>query len=87
MRRYFAEVLESRHSPLVLVGAPAQGYRFPLIHASTKCSLVVDPSPTLERWMIGAMYNHQFGPLTITTEKSLSSSTPPSYLRDAYYQE
>ena len=25
MRRCFAEVSESRHSPLVLVGAPAQG--------------------------------------------------------------
>ena len=47
-RRCFAEVSESRHSPLVLVGAPAQGYSSPLIHARIKCSLWVDSS-TLRR--------------------------------------
>jgi hypothetical protein len=38
-RRYFSEVSESRHSPLVLVGAPAQGCSSPLIHARIKYSL------------------------------------------------
>ena len=47
-RRCFAEVSESRHSPLVLVGAPAQGCSSPLIRARIKCSLRVDSS-TLRR--------------------------------------
>ena len=47
-QRCFAEVLESRHSPLVLVGAPAQGCSSPLIRARIKCSLWVDSS-TLRR--------------------------------------
>ena len=47
-RRCFAEVSESRHSPLVLIGAPAQGCSSPLIHARIKCSLWVD-SLTLHR--------------------------------------
>ena len=42
MRQCFAEVSESRHSPLVLVGAPAQGCSSPLIRARIKCSLRVD---------------------------------------------
>ena len=40
--RCFVEVSESRHSPLVLVGAPAQGCSSPLIRARIKCSLRVD---------------------------------------------
>ena len=44
----FAEVSESRHSPLVLVGAPAQGPCSPLVRARTKCSLRADSS-TLRR--------------------------------------
>ena len=47
-RRCFAEVSDSRHSPLVLVGAPAQGCSSPLIRARIKCSLRVDSS-TLRR--------------------------------------
>ena len=47
-RRGFAEVSESRHSPLVLVGAPAQGCSSPLIRERIKCSLRVDSS-TLRR--------------------------------------
>ena len=43
-RRCFAEVSESRHSSLVLVGAPAQGCSSPLIRARIKCSLQVDSS-------------------------------------------
>ena len=46
--RYFSEVLESHHSSLVLVGAPAQGCSSPLIRARIKCSLQVDYS-TLRR--------------------------------------
>jgi hypothetical protein len=44
----FFEVSESRHSPLVLVGAPVQGCSSPLIHARIKCSLRTD-SLTLRR--------------------------------------
>jgi hypothetical protein len=40
--RCFADVSESRHSPLVLVGAPVQVSRSPLIRARTKCSLRAD---------------------------------------------
>ena len=47
-QRCFAEVSESRHSPLVLVGAPAQGCSSRLIRARIKCSLRVD-SLTLRR--------------------------------------
>ena len=47
-RRCFVEVSESRHSPIVLVGAPAQGCSSHLIHARIKCSLWVDSS-TLRR--------------------------------------
>jgi hypothetical protein len=47
-RQCFPEVSESRHSPLVLVGAPAQGCSSPLIHARIKCSLRAD-SLTLRR--------------------------------------
>ena len=47
-RRCFAEVSESRHSPLVLVEAPAQGCSSPLIRARIKCSLWAD-SLTLRR--------------------------------------
>ena len=46
--RCFAEVSESHHSPLVLVGAPAQGPCSPLVRARTKCSLRADSS-TLRR--------------------------------------
>ena len=44
MRRCFAEVSESRHSPLVLIGAPMQWCSSPLIRARIKCSLRVDSS-------------------------------------------
>ena len=47
-RRCFAEISESRHSPLVLVEAPAQGCSSPLIRARIKCSLLIDSS-TLHR--------------------------------------
>ena len=43
-RRCFAEVSNSRHSPLVLVGAPMQGSCSPLVCARTKCSLRADSS-------------------------------------------
>ena len=41
-RRCFVKVSKSRHSPLVLVGAPAQGCSSPLIHTRIKCSLWAD---------------------------------------------
>jgi hypothetical protein len=40
--RCFPEVSKSRHSALVLVGAPTQGCSSPLIHARIKCSLRAD---------------------------------------------
>jgi hypothetical protein len=36
---FFPEVSKSRHSSIVIIGAPAQGYRSPLVLARTKCSL------------------------------------------------
>ena len=48
MRGCFAEVSKSRHSPLVLVGAHAQGCSSPLIRARIKCSLRANSS-TLRR--------------------------------------
>ena len=47
-RRCFPEVSESRHSPLVLVRAPAQGCSSPLIRIRIKYSLRADSS-TLRR--------------------------------------
>jgi len=44
----FTEVSKSRHTPLVLVGAPTQGPCSPMVHARTKCSLWAD-SLTLRR--------------------------------------
>ena len=41
-RRCFSEISESRHSPLILVGAPAQGCSSPLIRAKITCSLRAD---------------------------------------------
>jgi hypothetical protein len=37
--QFFPGVSKSRHSSLVLVGAPTQGYRSPLVLVRTKCSL------------------------------------------------
>jgi hypothetical protein len=42
MWRCFFEVSKSHHSPLVLIGAPAQGCSSPLICAGIKCSLWAD---------------------------------------------
>jgi len=42
MRRCFAKVSKNRHSPLVLVGAPAQRPCSLLVRARTKCSLRAD---------------------------------------------
>ena len=78
-RRCFSEVLESCHSPLVLVGAPAQGCSSPLIHARIKFSLRADSS-TLHRvelpttahnlsWVIHKL-RRMITELPITTEPS-----------------
>ena len=47
-QRCFSEVSEIHHSPLVFVGAPAQGCSSPLIRARIKSSLWAD-SLTLRR--------------------------------------
>ena len=44
MRWCFSKVSESRHSTIVLVGAPTQGCSSPLICARIKCSLRADSS-------------------------------------------
>jgi hypothetical protein len=41
----FSQGIEESTLPLVLVEAPAQGYRSPLVPARTKCSLRDDPLP------------------------------------------
>jgi hypothetical protein len=51
----------SRHSPLVLVGAPAQGYRSPLVLARTKCSLRDDPSPLRRGGSLTTAYKLESG--------------------------
>ena len=75
----FFEVSESRHSPLVLVGAPAQGCSSPLIHTRIKCSLLADSltlrrgeSPTTAHkttWVIHKL-GRMITKLLITTEPS-----------------
>jgi hypothetical protein len=84
--QFFAEVSKSQHSSLVLVGAPAQGYRSPLVLARKSAhyemilchSGAVDPSR----------------PLTISSRVTNKSSKvinvlqmPPSRLGDADHQE
>jgi hypothetical protein len=84
--QFFPEVSKSRHSSLVLIGAPVQGYRSPLVLARTKCyyemilchSSAVDPSRLL----------------TISSRVTNKSSkvitmlpTPPSHLGDADHQK
>ena len=56
-QRCFPEVSESHHSPLVLVGAPAQGCSSPLIHARIKCFL----------WADSLTLHHVESPTTIDT--------------------
>jgi hypothetical protein len=78
-RRCFPEVSESRHSPLVLVGAPAQGCSSPLIRARIKCSLRADSltlcrgeSPTTAHkmsWVIHKL-RRMITKLPITTKPS-----------------
>jgi hypothetical protein len=53
----FPEVSDSRHSPLVLVGAPAQGYSSPFVLTSTKCSLRDKPLPLQRGGSLMAAYN------------------------------
>ena len=78
-RRCFAEISESRHSPLVLVGAPAQGCSSPLIRARIKCSLRVDSltlrrgeSPTTVHNLSWVIHKHRrmITKLPITTKPS-----------------
>ena len=76
-RRCFFNVSESRHFPLVLVGAPAQGCSSPLIRARIKCSLWADSltlyhseSPTTAHnmtWVIQKL--HQMITKLLTTTK------------------
>jgi hypothetical protein len=54
---FFAEVSKSRHSSPVLVGAPAQRYRSPLVLARTKCSLWGDPLPLWRGRSLTTAYN------------------------------
>ena len=78
-RRCFPKVSESHHSPLVLIGAPAQGCTSPLISARIKCFLRAD-SLTLCRsespitahkvtWVIHKLYR-MITKLSITTKPS-----------------
>jgi hypothetical protein len=75
----FSQGIESHHSPLVLVGAPAQGCSSPLIHARIKCTLRADSltlcrdeSPTTAHkmsWVIHKL-RRMITKLPITTELS-----------------
>jgi hypothetical protein len=55
--QFFVEVSKSRHSSLVIVGAPVQGYRSPLVLARTKCSLWGDPLPLRRGGSLTTAYN------------------------------
>jgi hypothetical protein len=57
----FPMVLKSQHSPLVLVGAPAQGYSSPLVLARTTYSIRVDSSPHQRGESLTAIYNFEPG--------------------------
>ena len=79
MRWCFAKVSESRHSPLILVGAPTQGWSSPLIRARIKCSLWVDSStlyrgesPTTAHNLSWVIHKHRrmITKLPITTKPS-----------------
>jgi hypothetical protein len=79
IRQCFSEVSESHHSPLVLIGAPAQGCSSPLIRARIKCSLRADSStlcrgelPTTAHKMIWVIYKlrRMITKLPITTKSS-----------------
>ena len=80
-RRYFPQVSKSLHSPLVLVGAPAQGCSSPLIRTMIKCSLWADSlilcrseSPTIAHnlsWVIHKL-RRMITKLPITTKPSKS---------------
>jgi hypothetical protein len=59
--QFFPEVLNNRHSSLVLIGAPTQGYRSPLVLARTKCALWNDPSPLLRGGSLTIAYNLRVG--------------------------
>ena len=59
--QFFPEVSKSRHSTLVLVGAPAQGYRSPLVLARTKCSLRDDPLPLQRGGSLKTAYKLESG--------------------------
>ena len=85
-RRCFAKVSESRHSPLVLVGAPAQGCRSPLIRARIKCSLRVDSS-TLHRGESPKTAHNLSWVTHKLSGRSPSSQSPPSHLGDGDHQE
>jgi hypothetical protein len=59
--QFFLEVSKSRYSFLVLVGAPAQGYRSPLVLARTKCSLCDDPLSLRRGGSLMTAYNLEPG--------------------------
>jgi hypothetical protein len=77
-QRCFPEVSESRHSPLVLLGAHVQGCSFPLIHVRIKCSLRADSltlrhgeSPTSAHKMSWVIHKRRMiTKLPITTKPS-----------------
>jgi hypothetical protein len=84
--QFFVEVSKSRHSSLVLVGAPAQGYRSPwssqepsALYDMILChSDVVDPSRP--RTNLSRVTNK-------SSEVIIALQSPPSRLGDAGHQE
>jgi hypothetical protein len=84
--QFFAEVSKSRHSSLVLVGAPVQGYRSPWSsqEPSTHYEVIlchsgaVDPSRSLT--ILSRVTNKSSGVITVL-------QTPRSRLGDVDHQE
>jgi hypothetical protein len=59
--QFFLEVSKRRHSSLLLVGAPTQGYRSHLVLARTKCSLRDNPLPLRRGGSLMTAYNLELG--------------------------
>ena len=78
-RRCFLEVSKSHHSPLILVGAPAQGCSSPLIRARIKCSLRVGFFDTPSRQITQSRSQLESGhPQSLRMITELPITTKPS---------
>ena len=86
MRRCFAKVSESRHSPLVLVGAPTQGCSSPLDPRKDQVLSTGWFFDTPSQWITHNRSQLELGhPQALRMIIKLQS--PPSHLGDGDHQE